>query len=162
MFENEYTMNRTFIKEYVFNIVGKNSMMMGVFLFILGSVMYYVSSDSLKYAMLACSFIGIFCAIMTPIVLIKNFEETAKRINNGNIEKTKVTFGENIKMDEGKVHLEFEYSQIQSIVETNNFIVLKIGKNASILVLKEGFTKGNKEDFIVFINNKINEFKLER
>ena len=58
-------------------------------------------------------------------------------------------------MDEGKVHLEFEYSQIKQIVETNHFIVLKLGDNSAILVFKNGFTKGNKEEFIKFIKNKI-------
>ena len=58
-------------------------------------------------------------------------------------------------MDEGKVHLEFEYSQIQKIAQTENFIVLKLGEQTAILVYKNGFISGNKNDFIECINSKI-------
>ena len=105
--------------------------------------------------MITCSFIGLFCLIATPMVYINNLEKASKRINNGKIEKTKVVFDENIKMDEGKVHMEFEYTQIKQILETPSFIVLKLGDNSSILVLKQGFIKGDKNSFLEFINNKI-------
>ena len=59
-------------------------------------------------------------------------------------------------MDEGKIHLEFDYKQIKKIVNTKNFIILKINNKSAILVLKNGFVKGNKKDFIEFIENKIN------
>lgn len=50
-------------------------------------------------------------------------------------------------MNEGKVHLEFEYNQINKILETKDFIVLKTSSQSAILVFKEGFATGNKEDF---------------
>lgn len=58
-------------------------------------------------------------------------------------------------MDEGKVHLEFEYNQITKIVETKSFIVLRLSENSAILVLKDGFVKGTQEEFSKFINEKI-------
>lgn len=58
-------------------------------------------------------------------------------------------------MNEGKVHLEFEYSQINKILQTKNFIILKISEQSSILVFKNGFLKGTEEDFIIFIKDKI-------
>ena len=59
-------------------------------------------------------------------------------------------------MNEGKIHLEFDYKQIKKLVNTKNFIILKINNKSAILVLKNGFVKGNKKDFIEFIENKIN------
>ena len=155
MFENEYTMNRALAKEYVFKIIGKRMLIIGLSIFILGIILFLSLDDGMRYVMLTCSFIGFFSAIATPIIMINNLETASKRLNNGKIEKTKVAFKDNITMDEGKVHLEFEYSQIKQIVETNHFIVLKLGDNSAILVFKNGFTKGNKEEFIKFIKNKI-------
>ena len=63
----------------------------------------------------------------------------------------------NIVMNEGKVHLEFEYSQIIKILQTKNFIVLKTSEQSAILVLKDGFLKGTESDFIKFIENKLNK-----
>ena len=158
MFENEYTMNRDLTKEYVFKIIGKRIMIIGLTIFIVGIILFLSLDDGMRYVMLTCSFIGLFCAIVTPITMINNLENASKRLNNGKIEKTKVAFKDNITMDEGKVHLEFEYSQIKQILETNHFVVLKLGDNSAILVYKDGFTKGNKEDFLKFISSKISWF----
>ena len=95
MFKNEYTMNRKLIVEYVFKIFGTKTIIRGIFIFILGLLMYL------------------------------------------------------------KVHLEFEYSQVSKIVQTQNFIVLKLGKQSAILVYKNGFTEGSENEFIKFIEEKI-------
>lgn len=92
---------------------------------------------------------------MTPILAVKQLEETEKRLNNGIIEKTNVKFSDNIVMNEGKVHLEFEYNQITKILHTKNFIVLKTSGQSAILVLKDGFLKGTESEFLKFIGEKI-------
>ena len=117
--------------------------------------MYLIEGDSFGYVMLTCAIICLFTAIISPIIMIYNIENTSKRINNGKIEKTSVEFDNNIKMNEGKVHLEFEYSQVSKIVQTPNFIVLKLGKQSAILVCKNGFTEGSENEFMKFIEEKI-------
>lgn len=155
MFKNEYTMNRKLIVEYVFKIFGTKTIIRGIFIFILGLLMYLIEGDSLGYVMLTCAIICLFTAVISSIIMIYNIENTSKRINNGKIEKTSVEFDNNIKMNEGKVHLEFEYSQVSKIVQTQNFIVLKLGKQSAILVYKNGFTEGSENEFIKFIEEKI-------
>ena len=150
MFKNEYTMNRKLIVEYVFKIFGTKTIIRGIFIFILGLLMYLIEGDSLGYVMLTCAIICLFTAVISPIIMIYNIENTSKRINNGKIEKTSVEFD-----NEGKVHLEFEYSQVSKIVQTQNFIVLKLGKQSAILVYKNGFTEGSENEFIKFIEEKI-------
>ena len=160
MFKNEYTMNRKLIVEYVFKIFGTKTIIRGIFVFILGLLMYLIEGDSLGYVMLTCAIICLFTAIISPIIMIYNIENISKRINNGKIEKTSVEFDNNIKMNEGKVHLEFEYSQVSKIVQTSNFIVLKLGKQSAILVYKNGFTEGSENEFMKFIEG-IEGTKLE-
>ena len=155
MFENEYVFNRDLTKEYVYKILGKRIMIVGFGLFIISIILFFIETGTMKYAMLGCALVGIIYAIITPIRLVNVLEKNAKRLNNGKIEKTRVVFGDNIVMDEGKAHLEFEYSQIEKIVETKNLLALIIGNNASILVLKDGFVKGTQEEFMKFINEKI-------
>ena len=155
MFVNEYTMNRKLTQEYVFNVIGIKMMIIGLLIFIGGLTMYIIENDNIGYVMLTCAFIGLFCAIASPIIMTKNFENASKRLNNGKIEKTHILFDKNIVMNEGKVHLEFEYSQIQKIKQTKHFILLKLGEQSAILVYKDGFTKGNQEKFVEFINDKI-------
>lgn len=52
MFKNEYTMNRKLIVEYVFKIFGTKTIIRGIFIFILGLLMYLIEGDSLGYVML--------------------------------------------------------------------------------------------------------------
>lgn len=115
--------------------------------------MYILDSNSI---MLTGSLTLLFITIVLPIITIKQIEETGKRLNNGKIEKTKVKFFDNIVMDEGKAHLEFEYSQIKQVIETKNLIILKISRQNAILVLKDGFIEGDYKKFLEFINDKIN------
>lgn len=155
MFENEYTMNKALTREYVMQVLGMKTIIPGLAIFVVGLVLFLIEKNNLGYVMLTSSLIGLFCAVVTPIMMINNLENASKRINNGNIEKTHIKFDNNIVMDEGKAHLEFEYNQIIKKVETNNFIVLKLGDSSAILVHKKGFTRGNLEEFISFISDKI-------
>ena len=84
----------------------------------------------------------------------RTIEKASKRLNNGKLEKTVIEIGKKIKMTEGTAKLEFDYEQIRKIKYTKNFIVLRIEKDAAILVYRNGFKKGKEEDFIKFINEK--------
>lgn len=155
LFENEYLMERKYYKEYVLNVLCKKIIITGLLVMIFGFVFTaIVGVEDAKIVLTAAIIAGI-ASILTPVVTIKQLEDTEKRLNNGKIEKTKVIFSDNIVMDEGKVHLEFEYNQITKIVETKSFIVLRLSENSAILVLKDGFVKGTQEEFSKFINEKI-------
>ena len=157
MFENQYIFDRKLITEYVISILSKRTILTGLFVFIAGCILYYVEDGNMRYAMLTCAFLGILCAIFLPIVLINSYEKNAKRLNNGTIEKTQVLFNDNIVMNEGKVHLEFEYSQILKITQSKNLVFLELGNKTGILVSKDGFIKGDLNSFLDFINSKINK-----
>ena len=153
IFQNEYTMSIKLIKEYVYQILCKKIIFIGYIIFIVGIILFFIFENEKSYIMLTAGCISGICALFTPIITVKQIEENSKRLNNGKIEKTYINFSNNIVMDEGKVHLEFEYNQIKQILETKNCIVLKSSEQSAILVLKEGFTTGKVEDFITFIKN---------
>lgn len=155
LFENEYKMENKLYKEYVYNVLCKKTIIIGSIIMILGIFMFFVMEQDKAYVMLTAGIIAGVASIMTPILVVKQLEETEKRLNNGIIEKANVKFSDNIVMNEGKVHLEFEYNQITKILQTKNFIVLKTSEHSAILVLKDGFLKGNESDFIKFIKEKI-------
>lgn len=155
LFENEYLMERKYYKEYVLNVLCKKIIITGLLVMIFGLIFtVFVGLEDAKIVLTAAIIAGI-ASILTPVVTIKQLEDTEKRLNNGKIEKTKVIFSDNIVMDEGKVHLEFEYNQITKIIEIKSFIVLRLSENSAILVLKDGFVKGTQEEFSKFINEKI-------
>lgn len=152
MFKNEYILNRKLITEYVLNILCRNIIIVGIIILIFGLVLFL--TNTISFMGLYGEIFIAFCLIFAPIIMIKNLEDNSKRLNNGKIEKTIVEFNDNIVMNEGKVHLEFEYNQIKKIKQTKHFIVLMISNKSAILVLKNGFVNGNKDEFIEFINKK--------
>jgi len=153
-FINEYKLNRKLIKEYVYNVLCKNIIITGYALTIISLILFFVNKETL---MLTISFISLITTILTPILTINQIEENSKKLNNEKIEKTIITFSNNIVMDEGKAHLEFDYKQIKKITETKNFLVLSLSKQSAILVLKQGFTKNDDQNFLKFIKEKIGE-----
>lgn len=156
-FENEYTMNNKFFKEYVYSVLHKKTIIIGLIVMFIG-ILFYIFVDKEKATIvITAAIIAGIAALLTPIITVKQLEKTEKRLNNGIIEKTNVKFSNNIVMNEGKVHLEFEYDQIIKIVQTKNFIVLKTSEYSAILVFKNGFLHGNEKDFLKFIELKINK-----
>ena len=155
LFENEYKMETKLFKEYVYNVLYKKMIISGLIISLIGILFFCLITSPIAYIILTASIIAFICSIFGPIILSKELEENSKRLNNGQIEKTNIIFSNNIIMNEGKVHLEFEYSQINKILQTKNFIILKISEQSSILVFKNGFLKGTEEDFIIFIKDKI-------
>lgn len=156
-FENEYTMETQYFKEYVYNVLCKKAIYSGAIIGVIGILFFSLVHSEFSYITLTAAIIALLSAIFTPIVTTKELEKAEKRLNNGKIEKTKIKFSNNIVMDEGKVHLEIEYNQITKVVQTKNFIVLKTSEQSAVLVLKNGFVKGNEKEFIKFIEEKIKE-----
>lgn len=157
LFENEYKMETKYYKEYVYNVLCKKTIIMGFIIALIGILFFFLTSSQNSYVVLTAAIIALISAILTPIITVKQLEEAEKRLNNGSIEKTNVKFSNNIVMNEGKVHLEFEYSQITKIENTKNFIVLKTSNQSAILVLKNGFLKGNETEFLKFIKEQTNK-----
>ena len=157
IFENEYTMETKYFKEYVYNVLCKKTIITGFIIALIGILFFFFTNSQNSYIVLTAAIIAGIASLFTPIITTKQLEDAEKRLNNGKIENTNIKFSNNIVMNEGKVHLEFEYSQITKIVDTKNFIVLKTSEQSAILVFKNGFLKGSETEFLKFIKEKTNK-----
>ncbi len=152
MFENRYTISKSLLREYVCFAMQRNLLLFGLCVSILG----FVSSLYDYEAVIAVvTLICLISTLLTPVLCVRQLMDMSKRLNGGNIVPTVVRFGDNIVMDEGKIHLEFDYSQITKIRETKHLYALMLGKNNAILVIKNGFTIGTAEEFQTFIRTKL-------
>ena len=163
-FENEYLINEKILKEVCKKLLRK-SIIIGYVLGFINIIGYIVSILVLNNANYYVLAIGIGClgiAFLSPLINSKRMLEYYKIENNGKLEMTKITFGKCITLDRGNTHLEMNYNQIYSKIETLNTIVLgfkvdqKSNAKINLIVLKNGFSSGKKDEFISFINQKIN------
>ena len=83
LFENEYKMETKLYKEYVYNVLCKKTIISGVIILILGIFMFFVMDQDKSYVMLTAGIIAGVASIMTPILTVKQLEETeAMRLQN--------------------------------------------------------------------------------
>ncbi len=148
-FENEYLINEKILKEVCKKVL-RNTTIIGCvigFVCVLGYILSILVLKNANYYVLA---IGIGClgiAFLSPLINSKRMVEYYKIENNGKLEMTKIKFGKCITLDRGNTHLEINYNQIYSKIETLNTIVLgiKVDKKSktklNLIVLKNGFTK---------------------
>ena len=148
-FENEYLINEKILKEVCKKVL-RNTTIIGCvigFVCVLGYILSILVLKNANYYVLA---IGIGClgiAFLSPLINSKRILEYYKIENNGKLEMTQITFGKCITLYRGNTHLEINYNQIYSKIETLNTIVLgiKVDKKSktklNLIVLKNGFTK---------------------
>lgn len=156
MFENQYELNKTIIKEYVYKILCKKIIFIGYLIFVLGLLIgLLIKVNNLKIAVLGISFIALFSAIFIPFKAIRDIETNTKNLHQGNFELTIIKFDDVITFDEGDTHLEFQYHDLQSLIETDNLIAIKLSFFSYIVLNKQGFVVGDLSDFLIFINMKL-------
>lgn len=101
--------------------------------------------------------VGIIFLIM-PRYNAKKQYESYKEMCNGNELRIKVIAYEdgieNIDVLNNK-YTDIKYAEIKKIVETVNLYNLVLKNNSVIMIDKKLFVKGNPEDFLEFIKNKI-------
>jgi len=154
MFKNKYTMNKELYREYCVSIFMKKILFVGVLMVVIAMLSVITSSGVYRgINICAATVLAVLCVTIFTYLPTRLMDESM-RIGGGKINETQVVFDKNIVMDEGKIHMEFEYAQVLKIFESKNFLALNIGKGSNILVKKDGFTEGTLEDFRSFIKDK--------
>ena len=91
-FENEYTLDTNSIKEYVYNVLCKNHIIISLIIAIIGIIILTLSNISKPYNILIITTISICYSIIIPILTTKQFKKIEKNYNDGKIEKTNIKF----------------------------------------------------------------------
>lgn len=162
-FENRYYDNDEMIKEYISKIItGKISLVgMGTFIFsLIFSVIMYKTNDYVLMAIVGTAgLISFVAAIFTPILTFKEIKKSSKALNSENHENI-VRFGNDITIEQGKAKITVEYNKIFKTHNLKHSYVLQFGKQNSILIVPDKFTKGNFEEFKIFLKEKCPELEI--
>lgn len=159
-FENNYMASEEMIKEYINKIVIKKTIIFGwsvtIIGFLFGLIFLKTGDRTESIILFTITGITLFTVLLIPYMTYREFLKNENALNNGKSNETMVSFGDNIAIKEGNINLTVEYSQIIKIYNLKYSYVLKFGKNNSILVVQDKFTKGNFDDFKKFLINKVN------
>ena len=102
------------------------------------------------YYIVMLGFIQLFIGLMPHYVAWMTLKNTKKQ-NGGTMPETVVTFGENIEIHEGMVHLTIEYRKILRVLRLKHSYMLMMGKRNGVMLDPNGFTKGTFEEFKQFL-----------
>lgn len=94
------------------------------------------------------------------IKVSKDMMKNTLAVHNGVHTESIFRFGEEvITLEEGKIFIEFDYSQIKKIYELKKLYILMIGKQNGIIVRKDSFSVGTFHKFKEFIERKCRNIK---
>jgi len=158
-FENRYFASNQMLSEYVHKIICRKLKLAGIIISAVNLALLiftlHNNGDALSLVLGLCVLTGLLVVIFVPILTLKQFKESNRRIHNDKISQSVIRFGDNISISEGTFSLSIEYSQILKTYILKHSYVLMFGKNNGILVDPKHFTIGNADDFIGFIESKM-------
>lgn len=157
-FQNRFYTNREMYKEYVTKILCRKVIAGGVLLAALAVVLCLMGMLWDNNVFLGIGVIFLFTAIvitlLTPKLTLDKMLEVDKSLHNGTHPECIVTFGEDVKLVEGKQEISIEYHQITDIYRMKTCSVLMFTTQNGIMYVESEFSVGNREDFETFILNK--------
>lgn len=160
MFENRYYTTQEIYKEYVRKVLCRRIFRLGGIFFVIGAVAMILSLQeyTVNAAMVGTAlFVIVFTMLLGPKLMLKQLMDVKKRLHNGESPETIISFGDDIKINEGKQSLSIEYSQITNIYRMKTCSVLMFTKQNGVIYLEDKFTKGNAKEFEEFILEKCSQ-----
>ena len=147
-FENRYYADQKVLKEYTKHVFCKMTRIMGIILMIVSLCGFGLSlfagfkvSESLLFYFL---FFWRTADLLLLFLVVKEMKKQSDNLHGGTLPETIIKFGNKIEMTEGKVHMEFEYSQIMKVHKLPNLYALSDRKKSGNSYSKGGICKRNQ------------------
>ena len=159
LFENSYIKNREWAKD-VFGYINFRRPLIIAFdiYFFLGVVLDIVDIIVNKNINVYLFILPIVWIFLQVFIYVKNVNVTLKRdleMHGKPIEVTVIVTDENITMVQStgsEIHL--NYADVKKAFQTKKYIYLQTKTNLLCSFKKDGFSFGNKEEFLIFLKNK--------
>lgn len=163
LFENNYILTIDHFLEICKRLVNKRfKVCCDLYIVFLFGIIIWSFSPNISLVWEIAYFILIVISIILRFNLYKisakkSYEQQEAFNNYQPLEQSIYFYDDNFKLiaiNGGKSI--FSYERIKKIYETNNFLILNIENKITVSVKKDGFNKGNYNDFKKFISNKSN------
>lgn len=168
-YEIKYTNNKRILAQFYKMTVCKPYRMIGILILIVGimqmcgitagvvGIVHLDFKNSTLVILIAMGAaelaIGILLCVY-HIIMGRMAMKNGMRMHNGVMPETVVKFEDSIVMTEGKTETSYNYSKISLVRESNDMFCLMLGKYAGIVLPKDGFVKGEVQEFPKWIKDK--------
>ena len=156
-FENTYQFNRRSVVEYQYKIGGKRMLIYSAVCLLLAlayGIIGAVTERTTWYVVVAALGAAVYYAVY-PYTFTKKTEKERIRRSGGVIPVTRVFFRDSIECTEGDtIDFEVEYTDINKVFVLKYGIFMTTYGKRGIMLDPDGFTVGEKEDFLPFLKEK--------
>ncbi len=106
-------------------------------------------------AMIAVVFL-IFRLFLLPVVMARFAAKKNREIHGRDIETVNRFYEDHVlavnTLNNNSTNI--QYTQVLKLIESKNLYIITMEKGLSLMIDKGGFTKGSREDFVQFMNEK--------
>lgn len=161
-FINEYILDENSIKETMGSWWDRRFKKLKVFSIILFliSIIAFILSQDLRW--LLVTFLSVYMIVLCVIkkkTAIKTEISKMKVLYKDEKIQIKIILDKKIKLLAPKNEKEIDFSDIEYMIDSENFITLNIKGNMTISLKKDGFTKGNITECVKYLNEVIKTIK---
>lgn len=154
-FENRYSPTEAILKIYSKEILTKRfqrQFWILVVIFALLMIPGFMIPDYIILALTGgCMVLSLILTLSLPHLMLRRILRTQKQVYGDKLPTTLVQLGDQIRLQEGPCDITMAYDQITEIYLLPKIIVLMSGKANGILMKRDGFTRGDVQEFPSFI-----------
>lgn len=150
-FVNVFEWTKALQKEYVLGVLTRPVLTYGPVIAIAGVVMFFVMEDAFRYISLTAGLIALIASLLTPFWTLHELRALEGERDG---QPSRISFGDEIVVSDGRNHLTFSYQQVKAVKETPHLYALMLGNHSAILVKKGAFEQGKEGDFLPFLTKK--------
>lgn len=161
-FESKFYLTNDIYKKYVNKAVCFNIRFICGILLIISLGLMFISYNSEFYLFILvcfCFFVLLMIFILYPIIIYNNLIYLKKKIHSDKKYEAIVSFGNDIRLVEGKQKTTIDYKQISKIYEIDDLVVLMYTIQNGIIVDLNGLLVGDKKSFYKYILKKCKKVK---
>ena len=122
-------------------------------LFIIEGLYFIFSASNTAFAGIICIAFGIIMLFMGKIGYKFSSLFTNQKVNPERVIRFTSTMIFLRALD-SDAYREFSYDEVKKIAESKNLYILSMKNNEFVVINKNGFTKGDRDSFITFIESK--------
>ncbi len=130
----KYKLTQRDLYEYVIQVLLKKLLMYGSAISVFG--IFFFTVITRNTTLLVVALICLAATVLVSPMTVWEIQRNAKISGSKEDSETTLTFDQTILMQEDKIRLEVEYSQVMKICETKHLYVLLIGKKNGIVIPK--------------------------
>jgi len=163
-FENRYTVSVPMLREFQFRFTPWWLKLLflaaGIYAVVRTCQLWHFTTGVMRFLLPVIAVYLLVWPLLRSHVAASSRIKHLKKLYDGVIPETTVTFGDTIEVSDAGNHSSFRYDQIMKTCRLRHSYILMLNGKFCIFLQPDGFTKGAFQDFTTFLREKCPDVKV--